>query len=199
MAPVLQCPDCKTKHPLDAVGGVSSFPCSGCGRTLKVPEVARAHVAAAPDVPEATRVVPVATSSSVAAPAPERAPATATPPLEPPPETAAPRRADVPWWMRLLLWIIAVPVSFALVFSIARMSGLFTHDQLTDVFLASGRSRFWPLARVLPFVAVLTALMVQGGVVFIGRRRARRRAQAHGSTTTGNRDAKQPSTRTSRS
>jgi hypothetical protein len=201
MAPVLQCPDCKTKHPLDAVGGVSSFPCSGCGRTLKVPEVARARVAAAPDVPEATRVVPVATPSPEPEPEPEPepAPAPVASPLEPPRETAAPGRAGVPWWMRLLLWIVAVPVSFVLVFSIARMSGLFTHDQLTDVFLASGRSRFWPLARVLPFVALLTALIVQGGVVFIGRRRARRRAQAQGSTTAGNRDAKQPSTRTSRS
>jgi hypothetical protein len=56
------------------------------------------------------------------------------------------------------------------------------------------------LARVLPFVAVLTALMVQGGVVLIGRRRAARRsAHAQGSTTAGSRDAKQPSTRTSRS
>jgi hypothetical protein len=199
MAPVLQCPDCKTKHPLDAVGDVTSFPCSGCGRTLKVPEVARAHVAAAPApapapvAPEATRAVPVATPPPAAepptpAPEPSRAPAPTR------------RRADVPWWMRLLLWIVAVPVSFLIVFSLARMSGIFTHDQLTDVFLASGRSRFWPLARVLPFVAVLTALIVQGGVVLLGRRRARRAsAQAQGSTTAGSRDAKQPSTRTSRS
>jgi hypothetical protein len=202
MAPVLQCPDCKTKHPLDAVGDVTSFPCSGCGRTLKVPEVARAHVAAtpaaapAPVAPEATRAVPVAAAppppaAEPAAPAPE-------PVRTPPPPTR--RRADVPWWMRLLLWIVAVPVSFVIVFSIARMSGVFTHDQLTDVFLASGRSRFWPLARVLPFVAVLTALIVQGGVVLLGRRRTRRAgAQAQGSTTAGSRDAKQPSTRTSRS
>jgi hypothetical protein len=197
MAPVLQCPDCKTKHPLDAVGDVTSFPCSGCGRTLKVPEVARARVAATPApvpaavAPEATRAVPVAPPPPAAeppAPTPSRAPA--------PPG----RRADVPWWMRLLLWIVAVPVSFLIVFSIARMSGVFTHDQLTDVFLASGRSRFWPLARVLPFVAVLTALIVQGGVVLLGRRRSRRvSAQPQGSTTAGSRDAKQPSTRTSRS
>src|SRR4051812_37873700 len=202
MAPVLQCPDCKTKHPLDAVGDVTSFPCSGCGRTLKVPEVARAHVAAttapapiAAAAPETTRVVPVAP------PPPAAEPATPAPASEPSRTAAGPaRRADVPWWMRLLLWIVAVPVSFLIVFSIARMSGLFTHDQLTDVFLASGRSRFWPVARVLPFVAVLTALIVQGGVVLLGRRRARRaNSQAQGSMTAGSRDAKQPSTRTSRS
>src|SRR4051812_47539305 len=131
MAPVLQCPDCKTKHPLDAVGDVTSFPCSGCGRTLKVPEVARAHVAAVPAAapvmvpPEATRVVPVAAP-----------PLIAEPPMSVPEPTPAPaparRRADVPWWMRLLLWVVAVPLSFLIVFSIARMSGLFTHDQLTD-------------------------------------------------------------------
>ena len=41
MAPVLLCPECGTKHPLDNVADVSAFPCSGCGRTLKVPEQAR--------------------------------------------------------------------------------------------------------------------------------------------------------------
>ena len=46
MAPVLLCPECGTKHPLDSVGARSAFPCNGCGRTLKVPEQA-ATVAAA--------------------------------------------------------------------------------------------------------------------------------------------------------
>ena len=49
MAPVLQCPDCGTKHPLDVASDAAAFRCSGCGRTLKVPAQFRAApVEAAP-------------------------------------------------------------------------------------------------------------------------------------------------------
>ena len=190
MAPVLQCPDCKTKHPLGAVGDRVSFPCEGCGRTLKVPEMARAATQTEAPAPpagprEATRVMPVAA-------APEPAPAPDAPPTPSPTPSA---RAEVSWWMRLLLWIFAVPVSFIVVFFVARASGFFTHEQLTDVFLANGRSRFWPLARLLPIVALLIALIVQGGVILLSRRRV----HAHGSTTRGNAEASTPSTQTTRS
>ncbi len=56
------------------------------------------------------------------------------------PEAGARRRwygsRSVPWWMRLLLWIVAVPLSFLLVFLVARAFGMFTTNQLSDVFLA---------------------------------------------------------------
>ena len=45
MAPVLQCPDCGTKHPIDVASDAAAFRCSGCGRTLKVPEQFRAAAA----------------------------------------------------------------------------------------------------------------------------------------------------------
>jgi hypothetical protein len=191
MAPVLQCPDCKTKHPLDAIGDRVAFPCDGCGRTLKVPEMARATSAPAAEAPappprEPTQVMPVA--------APEPPPAAAPPP-PPPAPTVGTARAKVSWWMRLLLWIFAVPVSFLIVFFVARASGFFTHEQLTDVFLANGRSRFVPLARLLPIVALLIALIVQGGVILLSRRRV----HAHGSTTRGSADASTPSTSSNRS
>jgi hypothetical protein len=192
MAPVLQCPDCKTKHPLDKVGDRSAFPCEGCGRTLKVPEMARAASAdapppapAAPPPREQTRAMPVA-APPPSDPAPQPAPSAA------PPTTT--QSAKVTWWMRLLLWVFAIPVSFLLVFMIARASGVFTHAQLTDIFLANGRSRFWPLVRLLPIVALVIALIVQGGVVLLSRRRV----HAQGSTTRGSADANTPSTRTKR-
>ena len=84
------------------------------------------------------------------------------------------RLGPVPWWMRLLLWIVAVPVSFLLVFVIARAFGLFTSDQLSDLFLANNTSRFWPAARLLPFVALVTAGFVQGGVFGLARWRGRK-------------------------
>ena len=58
MAPVLQCPECGTKHPLDSVGAGSAFPCSGCGRTLKVPAAGRAMVPPRPPVDAGSAAVP---------------------------------------------------------------------------------------------------------------------------------------------
>ena len=84
--------------------------------------------------------------------------------------------APVPMWMRFLLWVVALPLSFFVVFLLARVTGLFTSSQLSDVFLASGADRFWPVIRILPFVALLTAGLVHGGVYAIARRRGRRRA-----------------------
>jgi hypothetical protein len=194
VAPILQCPDCDTKHPLNEVPESGTFPCKGCGRVLKVPQAvpgrakapAGAPAAAGPaaaaasspppapapnptvasrpvDVREPTRVMPVVTRN--APPSDARAPAT-----EPAPATA---RAKVPWWMQLLLWIVAVPLGFLIVFLFARASGLFSSNQLSDVFLANGFGRFWPLARLLPIVALVTAALVQAGVVLLSRRKGR--------------------------
>ena len=144
----------------------------------------------------APRPVPVA--SGVARPAPGRG---APPPVAPTatravPEVAprglgglppsirrpAPHLARVPWWMRLLLWIVAVPLSFLLVFLVARTFSLFTTNQLSDLFLANNTGRFWPVARLLPFVALVTAALVQGGVYGLARLRGRRRGGARSSS-----------------
>jgi hypothetical protein len=83
--------------------------------------------------------------------------------------------APVPLWMRFALWVVAVPLSFFIMFVVARATGLFTSSQLSDVFLANGADRFWPVIRILPFVALLTAGLVHGGVYVLARRRGRRR------------------------
>ena len=185
MAPVLQCPDCETKHPLSEVAELGTFRCKGCGRALKVPETVPPAAppqpspaaptpppapapATAPGTPvearEPTRVMPLVTQNA------------APPDQAPPKPAAATGRAKVPWWMQLLLWIVAVPLAYFLVFLLARATGLFSSNQLSDVFLANGFSRFWPLARLLPIVALVTALLVQGGVVLLSRRNGRGRA-----------------------
>jgi len=79
----------------------------------------------------------------------------------------------VSWWMRLLLWFVAVPLGFLLVFLVARAFGFFTTNQLSDLFLANDTARFWPVARLLPFVALVTALLVTLGVYLIARLRGR--------------------------
>jgi len=218
VAPVLLCPECGTKHPLDNVADISSFPCSGCGRTLKVPAQARelsavrrdngspaaAPVAPAP-VPEAhstgvlpTTAPPMAVPAAAAAaasvapvpPAAPLAPPIGAPPLGPPqgvpaldytsaprvavePANAKPSVPVPPAWARFLLWIVAVPLAFLIVFGIARMFGLLTTNEITDVALAEGWGRFWPILRLVPFVALATALLVTGGVYGISRLSAR--------------------------
>jgi hypothetical protein len=206
MAPVLQCPDCGTKHPLSRVPSEGAFECQGCGRVLKVPEAVGQRAAArTPDDRPAAAAAPTPAPAAPVAPAPTPRPvpvasATSNPafagegeprPLRPgagvdeqalgalspkPGRGGMVRLASVPWWMRLLLWIVAVPLSFLLVFLVARGFGMFTTNQLSDVFLANNSGRFWPVARLLPFVALLTAALVQGGVYLLARWRGGRKA-----------------------
>jgi hypothetical protein len=184
MAPVLQCPECGTKHPLAEVPDAGAFPCQGCGRQLKVPEmVPRGAGTGAPG--PAPAVPPVNTNPTVAQPAAPQAPqATRVMPIvehNPPAAAAAPAArqtgasafAPVPMWMRALLWIVALPLSFIVVFLLARALGVLTTNQLTDIYLAPGSSRFWPVARLLPVVALFTAAFVQAGVIVLSRRRGR--------------------------
>jgi hypothetical protein len=49
-------------------------------------------------------------------------------------------------------------------------------NQLEDVALDEGWTRFMPIARLLPLVALVTAGLVQGGVYGITRLRSRRNA-----------------------
>jgi hypothetical protein len=204
MAPVLQCPDCGEKHPIGQVPAHGDFPCQGCGRTLKVPDVVAQRLAAAPapsgavassGVPDADarppapdpprpRPVPIATAVANPNAAPvdpastralgkvDRGARGAVPPRSG--RRPAARLGPVPLWMRFLLWVVAVPLSFVIVFLLARAFGFFTSNQLSDLFLASNTSRFWPAARLLPFVALVTAGLVQAGVFGLARMRGRR-------------------------
>ena len=190
MAPVLQCPDCGTKHTLGEVPEYGAFPCKGCGRVLKVPERVGSSAAPAPAPPTVVAPPPPPPPPAAAAPVaaavdpaptaimpvvetnPRPAPVDALPAARPLPDK--PRLGKVPLWMRFLVWVVAVPLAFVIVFVIARASGVFTSSQLSDVFLATDADRFWPIARVLPFVALLTAVLVQAGIYAIARLRGGR-------------------------
>jgi hypothetical protein len=162
-----------------------AFPCQGCGRVLKVPEEVGKRA-------EAARPVPVPVASAVASPMTAVADPVSTRAVPKVDEQAlgalsprssrrpVPRLGRVPWWMRLLLWFVAVPVSFFVVFLLARALGVFTTNQMSDLFLANDTARFWPVARLLPFVALVIALFVQGGVYGLARLRGRRDPQPVG-------------------
>jgi hypothetical protein len=81
-------------------------------------------------------------------------------------------------WIRFALWIVAVPLGFVIVFALAQVIGVLNSDQLEDVALSEGWTRFMPIARLLPFVALVTAGLVQGGVYGLTRLRARRSGTA---------------------
>jgi len=211
VAPVLQCPDCGEKHPVARVPQSGAFPCNGCGRVLKVPEVVGQRAAAAgaaaaatagtdgsdgrqSTTPPTVRPVPIATAvvspSGTSIDGNANA-ATAIPQLDKDALSAlspdskrfgreSARLGRVPWWMRFILWVIAVPLGFFVVFSIARAFNLFTSNQLSDLFLANNPGRFWPAARLLPFVALVTASIVQLGVYLLARWRGRRGGAAAG-------------------
>jgi hypothetical protein len=79
----------------------------------------------------------------------------------------------VPVPIRLLIWIVAVPIGFLLVFGFARAVGVLSSTQLEDVFLETGWGRFWPVARLLPFVALVTASIVHFTVLYLSKWRSR--------------------------
>jgi len=79
----------------------------------------------------------------------------------------------VPVAWRLIAWLIALPLAFLLVFGFAQMIDVLSGNQLEDVFLESGWDRFWPVARLLPFVALVTAGLVQSSVLAMSRLRTR--------------------------
>ena len=85
--------------------------------------------------------------------------------------TARRSRSGPDRWIRFALWIVAVPLAFLIVFGWRGRSGSSRPTTSTDVALAEGWHRFWPIVRLLPFVAVATAGLVHGGVYGITRLR----------------------------
>jgi hypothetical protein len=160
MAPVLQCPDCGYKHPLDALGDSQAFRCEGCGRMLKVP----------------AQLLP---------PPVEQPPPAHFPPRRVAPAMRAPKRyaTALPRVLRVVIWVVAVPLAFALVFGVARAMGMLSQRQLEDTFLETGWNRFWPVVRLLPFWALLTTLFVHYGNIGIARWRATAGQRAAGGGT----------------
>jgi hypothetical protein len=71
-----------------------------------------------------------------------------------------PRGNEMPRVVRILILFVALPVSFLLLLGATRAFGFLSQRQLEDTFLLSGWSRFWPIVRVLPFWALITALIV---------------------------------------
>jgi hypothetical protein len=203
MAKALQCPSCGRKHPVTTLPQTATFPCSGCGQTLKVPAQFRRptgsdRVQPAPPrpAPDRTRMMPAAAPPVAAPPIERRRPPTRPAPVPPPVQRngdgagAPPRRpsaaAESPsalarfggMPLRLLAWVIAIALGGVITVYVARRTGWLSGQRLVDVFTGTGWSRYLRVIAIVPVWAVVTAvlvtLMVEGG-----RWLARARARAH--------------------
>jgi hypothetical protein len=191
MAKALQCPNCRARYPIADLGSEPTFPCEQCGQILKVPGTIAASDnngdgAGWPGSTTAPRPVdePVDQPRSEAE----------TPPDSKAAKKAAKRRqrADrraerkhapghVPWPLRLLAWIVALPLGAIVVAFPARRFGLLTTFDLADVIIGTGSGRYVRLAIVVALWALATALFVQillvGGRALVNRFREVRTAE----------------------
>jgi hypothetical protein len=87
-------------------------------------------------------------------------------------------RRRVKWYWRIVAWIAAIPLGFALTAWPAYEFGLIRKDDVLDVFVGSGTDRYTRLAIVTLLWALVTAILVQvfieGGRIWADRRRRRR-------------------------
>jgi hypothetical protein len=101
---------------------------------------------------------------------------------QPVPAAAPARRSKVAWYWRLVAWIVAVPVAFLVTAWPAYKFGFIKKDDLLDIFVGTGASRYFRIAIVTLVWAVVTALLVQllveGGRARANRRRRSRAAAA---------------------
>jgi hypothetical protein len=83
----------------------------------------------------------------------------------------------VHWYWRLVAWVVAVPLGFAVTAWPAYHFNLIRKDDVLNVFVGSGIGRYASLAIETALWALVTALLVQlfvdGGRRLMQRRRAK--------------------------
>jgi len=198
MAKALQCPSCGTKTRLDSHGAGETFSCERCGQTLKVPPGMGRRGASGgggdgggssskPVPPRRQRPVMTAGGGVAAggtavlsAPAAVVPAPGAVPPIAPPPSRdpgAGSGRDALPLPLRILVWIIALPIGLAIVGIPARGAGYLSSQKLLDVIVKHDLSRFVPLVVIVALWALVTALLVtlfvEGGRRWMLRRRSK--------------------------
>jgi hypothetical protein len=200
MAQGLRCPHCGHKHPVDELPGTPTFRCAGCGQVLKTPrqyrvptgpqQDTRRSVTRAPSTYQRppARTAPVPRVDAYAGEATEALPTVGPPrkarPAPAPNGAARPvsaRPLAVP--LRVLVWLVTVPLGLLVVVLLARWTGLLTGNNLFDVVSGSGIGRYVRLFAIAPFAALVIATTAHFAIerlpVVLARRRARRAASRY--------------------
>lgn len=177
MAVALECPTCHTRHSLDDLDpSVRRFACTGCDRSLKVPTtLAGSNVEPA----EWATGQPAPAERATGQPEPGRshvgAPESQSEDLDP----LSQPLWRLAWYARLLLWIVSLPVGFAIVAVPARMADILQASKLLDAFLSMDVQEFiGPLAVVIPAWAIVTGTLVHIGALGIEARSRRKLERA---------------------
>ncbi|HEX9506001.1 MAG TPA: hypothetical protein VGA62_08340 [Acidimicrobiia bacterium] len=195
MARALECPACGEKHRIDNLPDTPTFRCERCGQVLKVPSQTTTP-SSAPPTRTTSPVAPPPRRSGGGATAPARAAGggavgvsatvaaaeegdapSSRPQRRARAETASASPAKVPWYWRLVAWIVAVPLGFAITAWPAYQFNFIRKDDVLNVFVGSGIGRYARLAIETALWALVTALLVQlfvdGGRRLVRRRRAK--------------------------
>jgi len=190
MARALECPACGAKHRIDNLPDSPTFRCDRCGQVLKVPAPvttggpttpprasgpapiappprrrpggdAEAGADAANATAGAARPRQVAgVSATVAAVDAGAGPAQPTRRGRAAPAAPAPKR-KVAWYWRAVAWIVAVPLGFVVTAWPAYVLGFIKKDDVLNIFVGTGTSRYVRLAVGTLVWALVTALLVQ--------------------------------------
>jgi hypothetical protein len=184
----LVCPSCRAQHLVDELGPDPTFPCSKCGQILKVPESMRTAVAAAARATSGNGQGTAVLGESAAVASVDSTPKQRRRGRKRGRKRGRERggaadvgsapRPDVertPWPLRILAWLVAVPLGGAVVVYPARQLGFLSGDDLADVIIGTGAGRYYRLAIVVVLWALATAIVVQvllvGGRALAHRRR----------------------------
>jgi hypothetical protein len=90
------------------------------------------------------------------------------------PDVAARARRGKPslaWWMHAIVWLVGLGVGFGITFYGALLIGALNRKQLRGVALQTGFDRYWPLLRLVPVWALISAALIQVTLIAIVRRR----------------------------
>ncbi len=178
MARAIRCGECGAANPLSTQVGETTQGCQKCGVTIVIPPRAQSRRASdrpprrASDRPPRRTPPPVPINNrspqKVQAPPPVATSSAATP--------AGPRSR--PWWLRILAWVIALPLALIIIGIPARAAGYLTGQKLLDVIIKQGLSRFFPVLLIILLwsitTVILVTLIVEIGSVLLARRRTKR-------------------------
>ncbi len=169
MARAIRCGECGAANPLSTQVGETTQGCQKCGVTIVIPPGAQSRRASDRPPRRTPPPVPVNNRSPQKVQAPLPVATTGATP-------AGPRSR--PWWLRILAWVIALPLALIIVGIPARAAGYLTSQKLLDVIIKHDLSRFFPVLLIILLwtiaTVILVTLIVEIGSVLLAKLRTKR-------------------------